>query len=67
MMFFVTRNIKVSDNTYTERSVKKGGYGSIIDARRAAVRTGNCFIRDDHRKIVGQTIAEELPLFVYKV
>lgn len=63
-MFFVTENIKVSQDKWRETSIKKGGYGSITSAIRAAQRKTNCFIRDDKRNIVGQTINPGLPLYV---
>lgn len=63
-MFFVTQSVEVSKNKYTERNVRIGGYRSIISASRSAVRVGSCYIRDEQRKIVGQTISPDLPMWV---
>ena len=64
MIYFVTEHVQTSLGKSVERSIRKGGYGSIMSAARAAIRKGNCYIRGDNRQIIGQTINANLPMFV---
>ena len=64
MIYFVTEHVQISADKSVERSIRQGGYGSIMSAARAAIRKGNCYIRSDNRQIIGQTINATLPMFV---
>jgi len=62
-MYFVTK-IEQHGRRTTERNVRLGGYKGRSSALNAAKRNAPAIVRENGRKIIGQTINRDFPDYI---
>jgi hypothetical protein len=66
-MFFVTQLLKCEHKGTVEHNLRIGGFKSKKGMMNAVRKCCSpCLVRDEHRKIVGQTIGADLPMWIAK-